>query len=317
MMPPIVFDAEKRTVLVTGATGFVGRNMVRALLGDGHAVIALTRQPEQAARMFDAKVRCIASMDELDAASKVDVVVNLAGARILGPRWSAARKETLRRSRIGLTRRVVDWIGRAQHKPFLFLSASAIGYYGIQKIGDASALIETAPPQSIFMSALCREWEEAAGAAAQYGVRVECMRFGLVLGRGGALPMMLLPIRLGIGGRLGSGRQWLSWIHVEDVVRAMAHRWQQALKGGGQGAGTGATNFTAPECVSQADFSRTAARIWRRPAVVPTPGWPMRLALGEQADLLLEGQRVVPARLEREGFEFRYPQLAQALQSLK
>jgi uncharacterized protein (TIGR01777 family) len=156
-----------------------------------------------------------------------------------------------------------------------------------------------------------------SGGGRAYGVQVECMRFGLVLGKGGALPMMLMPILLGLGGKLGSGRQWLSWIHVEDVVRGMAHRWQQALGAGERAAGAGASNFTAPECVSQAEFSRTAARIWRRPALVPTPGWPMRLALGEQADLLLEGQRVVPARLEREGFVFRYPTLAQALQSLK
>jgi uncharacterized protein (TIGR01777 family) len=143
------------------------------------------------------------------------------------------------------------------------------------------------------------------------------MRFGLVLGTGGALPAMLLPILLGLGGSLGGGRQWLSWIHVDDVVRGMAHRWQQALKLEGRAGEPAATNFTAPECVSQADFSRTAARIWHRPAIVPTPGWPMRLALGEQADLLLEGQRVAPARLEREGFRFRYPSLEQALRSLK
>jgi uncharacterized protein (TIGR01777 family) len=316
--PPLVFDDKKRTVLVTGATGFVGQHLVRALLRDGHAVIALTRQAKQAAWTFDGKVRCIESMDELGTAARVDVIVNLAGARILGPRWNAGRKEALRRSRIGLTRRVVDWIARAEHKPFLFLSASAIGYYGIQRIGDATPLDESAPPQPVFMSDLCREWEEAAGAAARYGVQVECMRFGLVLGTGGALPMMLLPILIGLGGRLGSGRQWLSWIHVDDVVRAIAHRWQQALGAGQSGvAGIGASNFSAPESVSQADFSRTAARIWHRPAIVPTPGWPMRLALGEQADLLLEGQRVVPARLEREGFVFRYPVLAQALRSLK
>jgi uncharacterized protein (TIGR01777 family) len=165
------------------------------------------------------------------------------------------------------------------------------------------------------MSELCREWEEAARAAARYGVRVECMRFGLVLGTRGAFPMMLLPILLGLGGRLGSGRQWLSWIHIEDLVRGMAHRWQQAARAGEPGAG--ATNFTAPESVTQAEFSRTAARIWHRPALVPTPAWPIRLALGEQADLLLEGQRVVPRRLQREGFVFRYPDLAGALQSLK
>jgi uncharacterized protein (TIGR01777 family) len=204
--------------------------------------------------------------------------------------------------------------------PFLFLSASAIGYYGIQRIGDQAALDESAAPQPVFMSDLCREWEQAAGAAAQYGVQVECMRFGLILGMQGALPMLLLPVKLGLGGRLGSGRQWLSWIHVDDVVRGMAHRWQQAGAEPRPGRGVrnfGVSNFTAPECVSQVEFNRTAARIWRRPSLVPTPGWPMRFALGEQADLLLEGQRVVPARLEREGFVFRYPRLTQALESLR
>ena len=314
----IPFDARKRTVLVTGATGFVGQHLVRALLKDGHDIIVLSRDPKQAAWRFDGKVRCIASTQELAPNRQVDLVVNLAGARILGPRWSEGRKAALRRSRIGLTQQVVDWIARAEHKPFLMLSASAIGYYGTQRQGDATALDEQAPPQPVFMSDLCREWEETAAMAARYGTQVECMRFGLVLGVGGALPMMLLPILLGLGGRLGSGRQWLSWIHVDDVVRAMAHRWRQAAEATEAApGGTGASNFTAPECVSQAEFSRTAARIWHRPAWVPTPGWPMRLALGEQADLLLEGQRVVPRRLEQEGFVFRYPTLAAALQSLK
>lgn len=312
----VSFDARKRTVLVTGATGFIGQNLVRALLRDGHEVIALTRQPKAAAWNFDGRVRCIETLDALSPATHIDVVVNLAGARILGPRWSAARKEALRRSRIELTRRLVAWIAGAEHKPFLLLNASAIGYYGIQQIGDATELDEAAPPQPVFMSDLCREWEEAAGAATRHGVQVECMRFGLVLGMGGALPMMLLPILLGLGGRLGSGRQWLSWIHVDDVVRAIAHRWQLALGNTGR-ANPGVTNFTAPECVTQAAFSRTAARTWRRPSFVPTPGWPMRLALGEQADLLLEGQRVVPRRLQQEGFVFRHPGLAGALQSLK
>lgn len=314
--PAVSFDAQERSVLVTGATGFVGRHLVAALLQDGHSVIALSRQPEAAARLFEGRVSCVASMEALPPETRVDVVVNLAGARILGPRWTAARKDALRRSRVELTRQVVAWIGRAAHKPFLLLNASAIGYYGIQRIGDASELDEAAPPQPVFMSDLCREWEEAAASAAQYGVQVECMRFGLVVGRGGALPMMLLPILLGLGGRLGSGRQWLSWIHVDDVVGGMAHRWRHALAHPAPGA-AGASNFTAPECVTQAEFSRVAGRTWRRPSFMPTPGWPLRLVLGEQSDLLLEGQRVVPRRLEREGFVFRYPGIGPALASLK
>ena len=314
--PAVSFDTHKRSVLVTGATGFVGRHLVGALLQDGHTVFALSRQPEAAARLFEDKITCVGSMQALPPQTRIDVVVNLAGARILGARWSAARKEALRRSRVGLTRQLVDWIARAEHKPFLLLNASAIGYYGTQRIGDTAELDESSPPQPVFMSDLCREWEEAAGGAAQYGVQVECMRFGLVVGVGGALPMLLLPILLGLGGRLGSGRQWLSWIHVDDVVGGIAHRWRDALAHPARGA-VGASNFTAPECVTQAQFSEAAARIWRRPCFMPTPGWPLRLVLGEQSDLLLEGQRVAPRRLLREGFGFRYPDIAQALASLK
>jgi uncharacterized protein (TIGR01777 family) len=182
MIPSLSFDAAPRMVLVTGATGLVGRALVQALLADDHAVIALTRSPADAARILGNKVRCIESMTALADDTPVDVVVNLAGARILGPRWSDSRKAALRRSRVKLTGTVVDWIARARHKPFLMLSASAIGYYGIQAIGDAAALDEAAPPQSVFMSDLCREWEAAAHGAATYGVQVECMRFGLVLG---------------------------------------------------------------------------------------------------------------------------------------
>ena len=314
---PLVFAPVRRTVLVTGATGFIGRLLVQALLADGHQVIALTRNVDQATRLFDGKVRLIGAMAGLAVDEQVDIIINLAGSRILGQRWTASRRQALRASRVKLTGGVVDWIARARHKPLLLLSASAIGYYGIQPQGDSAQLDETAPPQPVFMSDLCREWEEAAGAAAQYGVQVECMRFGLVLGRQGALPMMLLPIRLGLGGRLGSGRQWLSWIHVDDLIAGVAHRWRHALGQASAATGTGASNFTAPEQVTQAAFSQNAARVWHRPCFMPTPGWPLRLALGEQADLLLEGQRVTPARLQREGFVFRYPDLAGALRSLR
>ncbi|MEW7850264.1 TIGR01777 family oxidoreductase [Massilia aurea] len=314
--PPPVFDTTPRCVLVTGATGFVGQNLVRALLKDGHTVIALTRDTDRAAQMFDGQVRAIASMDDLPPDTRVDIVINLAGARILGQRWTEARKRALRQSRVALTDKVVDWIGRASHKPMLLLSASAIGYYGIQAIGDDTKLDESAPPQPMFMSDLCREWEAAAAGAVRHGVPVECMRFGLVLGHEGALPMMLLPIRLGIGGRLGSGRQWLSWIHIDDLVSGIAHRWRLALSDR-SAPKVGVTNFTAPIALSQLEFSQAAARVWKRPCVIPTPGWPMRLALGEQADLLLEGQRVVPLRFAREGFVFTYPAIEAALRSLK
>lgn len=306
------FGAPGQTVLVTGATGFVGRLLVAALLADGQRVIALTRDPARARRTLGETVRCIERMSELPAQDRVDVVVNLAGASILGPRWTPARKAVLRASRIGLTERVVDWIAMAASKPRLLLSASAIGYYGVQRQDDPAALTEASPPQPIFMSQLCQEWEAAAGRAAQYGVQVACTRFGLVLGHGGALPPMLLPVRLGVGGRMGSGRQSLSWVHVDDLLGALAWLARRSSEASVQGA----WNVTAPECTTQQLFVRTAAQLLHRPALLPTPGWPVRLLLGEQADLLLEGQRVVPQRLQDAGFVFRYPALAAALAAL-
>ncbi|MYM36973.1 TIGR01777 family protein [Duganella sp. FT94W] len=301
------FADSERSFLVTGATGFIGQILVQALLRDGHRVTVLTRQVPQASAWFDGRVECIAGMEQLPPSRRVDVIINLAGARILGWRWSAARRAVLRQSRIGLTNKVVQWIASAEHKPALLLSASAIGYYGVQARGDQTELTERHGPQPVFMSDLCREWEAAARGAETHGVRVACMRFGLVLGRQGALPMMLLPVRLGLGGPLGGGTQWLSWIHVDDLIAGIAHLCR-AQAGGSY-------NFTAPECVSQAQFSRVAASVLRRPYGLPTPGWPLRLALGEQADLLLEGQRVVPSRLLESGFVFAYPGLCEALQA--
>lgn len=306
--PRLAFGSVPEDVLVTGATGFIGQKLVRALLASGHRVTVLTRQAKAAAWLFNGRVECVSDMTQLAPSRRIDVIINLAGARILGWRWSAKRRAALRASRVGLTRKLVAWIGAAQHKPRLMLSASAIGYYGVQARDDARELAEDAPPQPIFMSDLCREWEEAAGGARAYGVTVACMRFGLVLGTQGALPMMLLPVRMGMGGPLGDGRQWLSWVHVDDVLGAIAHLWMHGKDG--------AYNVTAPEGLRQGDFNRVAARVLRRPYWMPTPALPVRLMLGEQADLLLEGQRVKPARLLDGGYVFRHPRLEGALGSV-
>ncbi|RFP14162.1 TIGR01777 family protein [Duganella sp. BJB488] len=302
------FGAPERSFLVTGATGFIGQRLVRALLRDGHRVTVLTRQVRQAAWLFDGRVDCVDSMAQLPASRRIDVVINLAGARILGWRWTAARRAALRASRVALTNNLEAWIAAAEHKPAQLISASAIGYYGTQRRGDDTVLTENDGPQPMFMSDLCREWEQAAQGAAAHGVRVACTRFGLVLGTQGALPMMLLPIKLGLGGPLGGGTQWLSWIHVDDVIGGIAHLCSSGEEG--------VFNFTAPESLTQARFNRVAAAVLHRPYGFPTPGWPMRLMLGEQADLLLEGQRVAPARLLACGYAFRHPQLEGALRSL-
>ena len=312
----IHFSEESENVLVTGGTGFVGQQLIQALLANGQRVTLLSRDVKRAARLFDGKVHCISSMSELPAHYPIDVIINLAGARILGWRWTRARQTVLRRSRVDVTQSLLAWIQQAVVKPRLLLSASAIGYYGIQQVGDTRSLNEASLPQNIFMSQLCQEWEAAASAASAHGVLVRRMRFGLILGQQGALPMMLLPIKLGLGGALGRGTQSLSWIHIHDVLAAIAYLWQLSKQSHTKMAQDEAINFTAPHCVSQQEFSQIAAKQLHRPHFFPTPAWPMRLMLGEQADLLLEGQRVEPQRLFALGFKFNYPQLESALEDL-
>jgi uncharacterized protein (TIGR01777 family) len=313
---PVSFSETTEHVLVTGATGFIGQKLVAALLADGQQVTVLTRDLKKAAWMFDGQVRCISQMSDLPVTHKIDVIINLAGARILGWRWSSKRKRVLRDSRISLTEKVVQWIGHAEQKPRLLISASAIGYYGIQQQDDDRVLTENSPSSSIFMSQLCQDWEGAAQAASEYGVNVKCMRFGLVLGHQGALPMMLLPIKLGLGGPLGGGKQWLSWIHVHDLLRGIGHIWQSSSQDNAEQVGYEVYNFTAPEAVMQKQFSKIAGEVLHRPNVFSTPGAPMRFALGEQSDLLLEGQRVGSERLTAEGFCFTFPDVRSALKSL-
>ena len=298
-------------VLLSGGTGFIGQHLARRLLDQGHQVTVWTRRQALADAPERSGLRHVTALDAVPTDAPVDVVVNLAGARILGWPWTAARRQVLMDSRLGPTRQLVDWMARAATRPRLLISGSAIGYYGVQPLGNDSVLSEECPPRPVFMSTLCQAWEQAAAAATRHGVAVACLRFGLVLGRGGALPMLLLPVRLGLGGRLGSGGQWMSWVHIEDVLGAMAHVAQQPAL-----PAFGAWNVTAPEQLRQRDFSRVAASVLRRPCVVPTPGWPVRLALGEQSDLLLQGQRVAPARLLATGYAFRFPALAGALADL-
>lgn len=304
------FDGPPQTVLVTGATGFIGHSLVPALLASGHRVIMLSREPRKAAWEYGGAVRAVASMADLSPEENIDVVINLAGARILGWRWSEHRKAVLRGSRAGLTKGVVDWIAAAARKPRLMINASAIGFYGIQPQDSQLTLNEASPPQPIFMSQLCQEWEAAASRAREFAVPVALARFGVVFGHGGALPGMLLPFRLGFGGRMGTGRQRNSWIHLHDLLAAMAHVWRMGAQA------DGAWNFTAPEHPTQLEFAQVAAAALHRPCLVPTPAWPVRLLLGEQSDLLLEGAAIAPTRLLASGFTFCFPTVEKALSDL-
>jgi hypothetical protein len=285
-------------VLITGGTGFVGAPLCRALEAAGHAVTVVSREPSRVAG------RAIGWGELARAVGGSEALVNLAGEPIAARRWTAAQKARIRESRVGATRALVDAVASADRRPALLVSASAVGYYGSR--GD-EPLDEQAAPGTDFLATVCRAWEAEAARAERLGLRVVRLRLGVVLaGDGGALARMLPPFRAFAGGRIGSGRQWMSWIHRDDVKRlvlaALAdERWQ------------GPVNATAPTPVRNADFARALGRVLRRPAWLPVPGLALRLALGEMADMLLGGQRVLPVAAERLGYDWRHPEVAGAL----
>jgi uncharacterized protein len=296
-----------RTVLITGATGFIGGHLVRRLLARGDAIMVLTRDADRALDRFGPHVTIITNLKALPSSTRIDAIVNLAGERILALPWTSRRRRELLRSRLDTTKAVTDLCGRLDHPPRVLVSASAIGYYGV--CGD-EMLNERAAPQPIFQSELCQQWEAATQPADDLGVRVVAMRLGLVLARdGGALPPMAQPVRLGFGAIMGSGRQWVSWIHIDDAVRLM----EFAL---GNPALRGAVNAVAPTPVKHDEFQRELARTLRRRLWLRIPAWVLRGTLGEMAQLLVDGQRVVPNRAVTAGFVFQYSDSGAALRQL-
>lgn len=285
-------------VLLTGGTGFIGGAVARALRGASHDVTIVSRRPGYVPAKAISWDGVRAAMHETDA------VVNLAGEGIADGRWTAARRHEIVASRVDATRAIVGAIAESPVRPKVLVNASAIGFYGAH--GD-EVLDETAPPGEGFLADVCRTWETEAFRAQALDVRVAALRIGVVLGpNGGALAKMLTPFRAAVGGRLGSGRQWMSWIHRDDVVGLVL----AALDGT---AYAGPVNATAPTPVRNRDFTAALAAAVHRPAVVPVPGLALRLVLGEMADMLLTGQRVVPAVAIEAGYAFKYPELGPAI----
>ncbi len=289
-------------VLITGGSGFIGQALTQALLARGDQVVILSRTPERVSPQKGQQ--CLSGLDQLDGV--VDAVVNLAGAPIVDRRWSSARKQLLLDSRIQTTRELVHWMGRQKTPPAVLISGSAIGYYGSHQ---DEVLDETSGGAPGFTHQLCRDWEQEAMAAVSAGIRVCLIRTGIVLGEGGALAKMLPAFRLGLGGPIGHGQQWMSWIHLDDEVGAILYLLDHpALQG--------PFNLTAPEPATNEAFSKALAHVLGRPAFMRVPAFMMRLMLGEASELLVEGQRVVPANLNTAGYVFTYPRLEAAFKSI-
>jgi len=291
-------------ILITGGTGFIGARLCRHLLQAGHQLTVYSRRPEKVVPCCGATVKALDSLDTLTSDSEFDVVINLAGEPIAAKRWSAQRKQVLLDSRLSTTRALLDAIGRMAKPPECLINASAVGFYGDQ--GDAD-VDESTQPNNDFGHQLCQQWEDLARQAEALGLRVCITRIGLVVGRGGGfLEKMLPPFRLGLGGRFGSGAQWMSWIHRDDLVKLIEWLLNHPDC-------RGVYNATAPYPVSNEQFTKTLAGLLKRPALLPMPAVVARILFGEMALLLLTGQRVLPSRISQTEFKFSYPDLKTAL----
>jgi len=293
-------------IFITGGTGLIGRALCRALRAEGHTLTVLSRHPETVAAKCGAGVEAMRTLAEWTPQRAFDAVINLAGEPIVDAWWSARRKQMLWDSRVTLTGELVRRISAAELKPAVLLSGSAVGYYGDR--GD-TVLDENAGAGAGFSAELCKAWEGAARAA-EPAVRVCLLRTSPVLSRdGGLLGKMLLPFKLGLGARLGNGRQWMSWIHIDDYVAQVLRLLQDAQA-------HGPFNMAAPQPVTNAEFTRTLAHVLHRPAFFVAPGFMLKMTMGERSALLLEGQRVLPVRLEAAGARFAFADLESALRAL-
>jgi len=301
---PATENLEGRQILVTGGTGFIGAPLCQALLASGAQVSVLTRDRQHAQQRLPAQVKCVEQLQALSP-ENIWAVINLAGAGIMDRRWSQSRRQLLLSSRIGTTQQLLHFFADAA--PEVVISGSAIGYYG--ETGD-QVCDESASSGEGFAPYLCAEWERAAQAFATRGSRLCWLRTGIVLGEeGGALGRMLPAFKLGLGGPMGSGQQWMSWIHRADIVGLILWLLNDTTL-------AGPVNATAPESVRNRDFARTLGRVLKRPAVLPVPAFVLKLLLGQAAEeLLLSSNRVAPKKIQQAGYTFQYPQLEAALRA--
>jgi len=300
-------------IAITGGSGFIGRRLVARLLERGDEVLVLSRRPEQARRVLGASPNL--KLLEYDpyqpqawasALEGYEAIVNLAGEPLASSRWTEAKKREIRRSRVETTQALVQALASLGQKPQVLISSSAVGYYGSHPEGDP--LTEADPPGQGFLAEVCQAWEAAARPAEELGIRLAILRTGIVLGPdGGALAQMLAPFQFFLGGPIGSGKQWVSWIHRDDWVSLACFLLQQ---------GSGVFNATAPNPVQMEEFCRTLGQVLARPSWLPVPAPALELLLGEAAQVVLTGQKVIPQAALQLGFTFQYPHLKEALRQL-
>jgi uncharacterized protein (TIGR01777 family) len=294
-------------ILLTGGTGLIGRQLCRHWSGQGYRLTVWSRQPEKVAKICGAQVRGIARLEDLGQ-EPVDAIVNLAGAPIADRPWTHKRKALLWSSRITLTETLLAWLESREQKPRVLISGSAVGWYGDG--GERELTEDSAPISEDFASQLCIAWEETAQRAEALGIRVILIRTGLVLSaEGGFLSRLLLPFKLGLGGPIGNGRQWMPWIHINDqiaLIDFLLHRNEAS----------GPYNACAPKPVRNREFAKTLGSVLHRPAFMPMPAFALKVGLGELSLLLLGGQRATPVRLLQAGFTFKFTDLRAALDEL-
>lgn len=304
-------------VIITGGTGIIGSTLARSLSADSHEVIVLSRSPQQKKGLLPPNVR-VEQWDGMSAAGwgaladGADAIVNLAGESIGGkrvppPRWTPERKQRILQSRLHAGAAVMEALHSVKNKPRVLVQASAVGYYGSR--GD-EVLTEDSPPGSGFLAQVCVDWEQSTAAAEALGVRRAVIRSGVVLDpRDNAFQSLILPFKFFIGGPIGSGRQYFSWIHIEDEVRAIRFLIENEQT-------RGIYNLTAPQPLPNREVARILGRVMRRPSFVPVPAFALKLALGEVASVVLDSQRVLPQRLQEAGFTYRFPDFESAMRHL-
>ena len=297
----------RRRVLITGATGFIGRRLVEALAAAGHDVTVLVRNLTKASTLRP-PFRLVTSLDQITSDAAIDAIVNLAGEPVADALWTRRKRRLILSSRLRVTRHVIGLIARLTRRPAVLVSASAVGWYGRWQDEE---LTEFDGGKRCFTHRVCEAWERTARRAERLGTRVVRLRIGLVLGtEGGMLARLVLPFAVGLGGPIGSGRQWMSWIERDDLVRLIAHAIATPRM-------AGAVNATAPSPVTNATFATELSRALSRPALLRMPGWLLRMLAGDLADeLIISGQRVIPDKADATGFRFRHETLPGALAAI-